>query len=281
LQKNHTLENKENVYLVPTDFTDQTVIALEQTYNLAKFSNASILILLVINKIDSVAEIKLERMAQKARKESGVPVETMVRIGKNPYKEIENVAKERNVKMIVLGLESKITIDKIVGQNAFKLVREAEGPVLTIKGKKHRKGCENIVLPLDLTKETREKVTKAIEFAKYFGAAIRVVSVLASKKEEKENKLMAYSAQVRKYIKDEGLKASIKTLRGKDIANLVVNYANAIDADLIMIMSKAELNMKEFFMGTTAQRIINISNVPVLSIRPMKRKDMTGSVLAN
>lgn len=273
------MKNQENIFLVPTDFTEQTVIALEQCYNLAKFNNASILILLVAKEIDSVAEIKLERLAQKARKESGLKVETMVRKG-NIYKEIEKVANEKNVKMIVLGLESKITIDKIVGQNAFKLVREAKGPVLTIRGKKHRKGCDNIVLPLDLTKETREKVDKAIEFAKYFNAAIRVVSVLASKREANENKLMAYSAQVRQYIKDEGVKASIKTLRGKDIANLVVNYANAIDADLIMIMSKAELNMKEFFMGTTAQRIINISNIPVLSIRPMKRKDTTGSFMA-
>ncbi len=273
------MENSENIFLVPTDFSEQTVIALEQSYNLARFNDASILLMLVAKDADSVAEIKLERMAQKARKESGLKVETMIRKG-NPYKEIEKVAKERNVKMIVLGLESKITIDKIVGHNAFKLVREAKGPVLTIRGKKHRKGCDNIVLPLDLTKETREKVAKAVEFAKYFGAAIRVVSVLTSKKEVNENKLMAYSAQVRQYIKDEKIKCSIKTLRGKDIANLVVNYASAIDADLIMIMSKAELSMREVFIGTTAQRIINISNVPVLSIRPMKRKDMTGSFMA-
>ncbi len=33
--------------------------------------------------------------------------------------------------------------------------------------------------------------------------------------------------------------------------------------------------MKEFFIGTVAQRIINESDIPVLSFRPMVRKDTT------
>ena len=56
---------------------------------------------------------------------------------------------------------------------------------------------------------------------------------------------------------------------------MMVNYAKEIDADLIMIMSKAELNLKEYFIGTTAQNIISTSDIPVLSIRPMVRKDTT------
>lgn len=266
------MDSSENVFIVPTDFTQQTYIALEQCYNLARFNNASILLLNVADGNEEEIKKKLEEMAEKARKDSGLEVKTMIGKG-NIYSEIERVAKEVNAKMIVLGLESKIGLDKLIGPNAFKLVRESTCPVLTIRGKKHKKGCENIVLPLDLTKETREKVAKAIEFAKYFDAAIRVVSVLASKKEENENKLMAYSAQVREFIKKSGIKCSIKTLRGDNVAELVINYAESIDADLVMIMSKAELNFKEFFMGTTAQQIINLSEIPVLSIRPMERKD--------
>ena len=32
-------------------------------------------------------------------------------------------------------------------------------PVITIKGKDHIEGCDNIILPLDLEKETKEKVS--------------------------------------------------------------------------------------------------------------------------
>ena len=36
---------------------------------------------------------------------------------------------------------------------------------------------DNIILPLDLGKETKEKVTFAIEYARYWNSTIRIVSV--------------------------------------------------------------------------------------------------------
>ena len=51
---------------------------------------------------------------------------------------------------------------RVVGSNSLRIIRECKCPVITIKGKHHREGCQNIVLPLDLTKETREKVTNAM-----------------------------------------------------------------------------------------------------------------------
>ena len=155
------------------------------------------------------------------------------------------------------------------------MVRESKHPVITIRGKVHRNGCKNILVPLDLTKETREKIDRAVELAKLFGADIRVVSVLSQKDEESENKLISYSNQVWKHIKDQGVRATIKTVRGSDISKIVMDYAYEVEADLILIMSKDKLNLKEFFLGTTAQRIINESEVPVLSIRPIERKDTT------
>jgi nucleotide-binding universal stress UspA family protein len=274
------VESKPNYFLIPTDFTEQTYIALEQSYNMARFHNARLLLLNVAEDNDSQARKKLEDMATKARKESGLVVETMSKKG-NIYTEVEKLAEALEPKMIVLGLESKIGFDKIVGPSAFRLIREASYPVLTIRGKVHKKGCENILLPLDLTKETREKVTKALELAKDYGANIRIVSVLSSTKERDENKLMAYSTQVRDFIKKSGVKTSIRTLRGKDIPKMVLNYGYSIDADLILIMSKAELNLREFFIGTVAQRIINESNIPVLSIRPSMKKGITGPTLGS
>ncbi|HEV7232373.1 MAG TPA: universal stress protein [Bacteroidia bacterium] len=273
------MESKPNYFLIPTDFTEQTYIALEQSYNLARFHNARLLLLNVAEENDAHSRKKLEDMAIKARKESGLVVETMIKRG-NIYTEIEKLADAIEPKMIILGLESKIGFDKLIGPNAFRLIRESRYPVLTIRGKVHKKGCENILLPLDLTKETREKVSKALELAKDYGANIRIVSVLSSTKERDENKLMAYSNQVRDYIKKSGVKTSIRTLRGKDVPKMVLNYGYSIDADLLLIMSKAELNLREFFIGTVAQRMINESNIPVLSIRP-SLKTVSTSILGS
>jgi nucleotide-binding universal stress UspA family protein len=264
----------QNSILVPIDLTDQTIIALGQSYNLARLTNSKIVLLAVDEGKPKDIQKRLDELAKEASVKSGQPVETMVRKG-NVYEEINKVADVLNPLFVMIGLSSKINLAKIIGQNAFRMVRESKHPVITIRGKVHRDGCKNILVPLDLTKETREKIDHALDLAKIFGADIRVVSVLSEKDEESENKLISYSNQVWKYIKDQGVRATIKTIRGSDIPKIVLDYAHEVEADLIMIMSKDKLNVKEFFIGTTAQKIINQSDVPVLSQRPMERKDTT------
>lgn len=261
-----------NCILVPIDSTDQTIIALHQSYNLAKLTNSKIVLMSVDEGIPPFMKNRLAELAKEASVATGQPVETMERKG-NVYEEIVKVADVLNPLFIMIGLSSKITIGKIIGKNAFKMVRESKHPVITIKGKEHRDGCKTILLPLDLSKETREKVDKAIELARLFNATIRVISILTSSDEFFENKLISLSNQVWKRIKDEGVRCTIKTLRGKDVPQMILDYGHEVDADLILIMTKAELSMKEFFIGTVAQRIINESDIPVLSYRPMERKD--------
>lgn len=262
----------QNSILVPIDSTEQTIIALGQSYNLAKLTNSKLVLLSVDEGKSKDVQKKLDELAKEAAKKSGMPVETMARKG-NVYEEINKVADVINPLFVIIGLTSKITLSKIIGQNAFRMVRESKHPVITIRGKEHHSGCKNILVPLDLTKESREKIDKAIEIAKLFSADIRVVSVLSQKDEDSENKLISYSNQVWRHIREQGIRATIKTIRGGDIPKIVLEYAKEIDADLIMIMSKDKLNIKEFFIGTTAQQIINKSIIPVLSLRPMERKD--------
>ncbi|MEO6904672.1 MAG: universal stress protein [Bacteroidia bacterium] len=257
--------------LVPIDTTEETTIALHQSCNLAKLTNSKIVLLSVDDNKNDSAQKRLAELAVEAAEKSGHLVETILRNG-NIYDEINKVADELNP-LLMVGLSSKITFDKIIGKNAFKMVRELKHPVMTIRAKMQHEECKTILLPIDLSKESREKVGQAISLAKKLGAQISVVSILTQKDEELENKLTSYSNQVLKYIQNENIPCTIKTLRGTDIPKMIINYGHEIGADLILIMSKAELNVKEFFIGTVAQRIINESDIPVLSYRPMERKD--------
>ena len=272
--------SSEKVILVPLDFQEQSLIALSQSYNLSRYTNSTIYLMTVVEKGINKNEVeeKINKLAQETAQKNNVKVKTIVAEG-NPFVEINKAVERLNPEIVLIGLNSTINVKSILGNNAFRLVRECLAPVITIKGKQHRDGCKSILLPLDLTKETREKVGKAIEFAKYFDAKVQVLSVLDKSAETFENKLLSYSNQVKKYIREKGVACGNKTVRGKNVAEMVVNYAKEVDADLVMIMSKAELNFKEFFIGTTAQQVINTSAVPVLSIRPMKRKDTTSAAM--
>ncbi len=264
-------KSSANSILIPILSEEQTLIALGQSYNLARLTNSRIVLLGVETSEHPVKKL-LAEMTKIASLKSKQPIEAIIREG-NVYDEINRVADVLNPLFIMIGLTSKLGYGNITSKNAFKMVRESKHPVITIRGKVHRDGCKTILLPVDLSKETREKVSKAIELAKIFNADIRVISILTESDEDSENKLISYSNQVWKFIKEQGIRCTIKTLRGKDIPKMVQDYGREVEADLVLIMTKAELSLKEMFIGTVAQRIISESEIPVLSFRPMVRKD--------
>lgn len=269
---------KHSLILIPIDFTEQSLLAIKQSYNLAKYTHSKILLLHVYESQGQERFEEISKLSKLTQEESGVETDFM-NVKGNIYKEAVRVAEELEATMIIVGLESHMGTKDMIGASASKFIRESTCPVISIRGRDHRDGCENILLPLDLTKESRQKVDKAIEFAKYFGAAIRILGVFASADEKYENQLHAYAHQVKQYIKSKGIACTNKTLAGYNIAETVVEYANKIEADLIMIMTKTDLNMKEFFVGTTAQRVIDISNIPVLSIRPIYRPSINNGII--
>jgi nucleotide-binding universal stress UspA family protein len=220
------------------------------------------------------SEEALKKLCQQTEQESGVPTEYKNTKG-DVYVETYRIAEEMKATMIIAGLESHMKFKDIIGSSASKLIRKASCPVITIRGEEHRDGCENILLPIDLSSETREKVDVAIQFAKYFGASIRILGVFDINDSEYENRLLAYAHQAKQFIKGKGISCTNKFIPTKDIAQTVVDYGNKIEADLIMIMNKPSLNVVEFFGGTDAQRIVDISNIPVMTIQPEKRESVT------
>ncbi len=62
-----------------------------------------------------------------------------------------------------------------------------------------------------------------------------------------------------------------KIINSNDIARSVLDYAKGADADLIVIISQAEPEIAEWFLGSAAQEIINSSDIPVMSIKAKKR----------
>jgi len=279
--------------LVPIDYSEQSHIALEQAVNLSKVFHSEIHLLNVIEddlfhkvfSADDSAEIKtkvqgkLQALVNEVAEKHGIKVESHVVMGKI-YDQVASLGEALNVDFVVMGTNGSVGLKKkFIGSNALRVVRESKHPVITIKGKLHRKGCQNIVLPLDLTKETREKVGQAIEFAKKFGSIVRIVSVLQTSDEFVVNRLTRQLDQAKKYIMEHGVDCTAEIIRDtkgeNTLAESILDYSNKIKGDLIMIMTQQEEDFTEFFIGSAAQEIINTSDIPVLSITPKPRKDTT------
>lgn len=279
--------------LVPIGFSEQSIIALGQAFNLAKIKNSDVVLLSVIEDqsmiqslfLDDSSETlkakvkeKLEGIAAEYGKKYGVDVDTMVAKGR-VYSQINEVAELISADIIVMGTNGASDgMKRFIGSNAEKVVRLAHCPVITIKGKDHRDGCENIILPLDLEKQTKEKVTYALEYARYWNATVRLVSVVLRDNQDVREKLVKNIKQVQQFITDAGVNCTAELVEGakkQTLGDFVFDYEKKFDADLIMIMTKKEELSLSTNISVTARYIINNSDIPVMSIRPKEVKHLT------
>ncbi|HMR46005.1 MAG TPA: universal stress protein [Bacteroidia bacterium] len=295
------MNQEKKVIVTPIDFSEQSLIALSQTYNLARLTGSHIRLLHVIDQdfishltnsifskenyadqIRNDIERRLDELATKVHKEEKVSTSTNIRTGKI-YDEIVAEANDVNASFIVMGTQGASTMKKkFLGSNTSRVIKEALCPVITIKGHEHLKGCKDIALPLDLTKETREKVNYAIDMAKLFDAEVHIFSVLETNDEFLVNKLERQLQQVQQFITESGVECQGELIPQSDsnVSLSIIEYARMKKCDLIIIMTQGETNIADLFIGTAAQEVINNSEIPVLCIRPMVRKDTTQYVLS-
>jgi nucleotide-binding universal stress UspA family protein len=283
--------------LVPIGFSQQSMVALGQAFNLANIKNSDIVLLSVIedqsmiqslflddksDELKTKVKSKLEGIASEYSNKYDVDVDTMVAKGR-VYEEINEVADMISADLIVMGTNGAKSKENFIGSNAEKVVRLSKCPVITIKGKDHRDGCENIILPLDLEKETKEKVTYALEYARYWNATIRLVSIALRDNQEVREKLTKNINQVKNFIAQAGVKCTAELIEGEKkqtLGDFVFEYEKRFDADLIMIMTKKEELSLSNNISVTARYIINNSLIPVMSIRPKESKHITGPTTA-
>ena len=83
--------------------------------------------------------------------------------------------------------------------------------------------------------------------------------------------------QVEQFIVDKGVKCQAELVNVSDVSlsQAVLNYSEKVNADLVMIMTQQESDFNLYFLGSTARSIINESDIPVMSVRPVKKLDTT------
>ena len=270
---------KENSsILIPIDFSKQSLIAIRHSFNIAKITHSKLIIMHVHKAGTPPQATELEALKAEIAKESGLVVETLNYEG-DIYDITDKKANDLAVSLIVAGLDTHVKFRSFMGRNqASKFIKNSPCPVVTIRSTTGRFECKNIVLPFDLSPESREKVGIAVQLANYYKADLRIVSVFPPSDHKYENKLLPYLQQVKKFIKEKGVNCTNKSIPANDVAEAIIDYANKNDCDLIIQMNKKDKSLGEMFSGTMSEKMVDISNIPVLSINPMKRESYSTGI---
>lgn len=198
----------------------------------------------------------------------GLKIDYKLRKGK-VYHEVDNLAKSLHAQLIVAGAHGISGYEEYwIGSNAFKMVTTATVPVITVRQDfQIKKSIETIVVPIDNSSETIQKLPYTVRLAQTFGSEIHVVTTHSSHLKSIQRLAEKYAQQAVQYLIGHDIKYKTDSIVSTDITKSVINFANSIHADLITIMTEQETPLN-ILLGPHAQQLVNQSAIPVLSIHP-------------
>ena len=261
--------------LIPTNFNPQSEIALKQGLYFAEKNSADVILLHVIegnlskDNHDFVeSEKKLKEIIKKQNINKGIKLTGKTASGK-VIPEIIRTTNLIKPEFLLIGTEAD---SKPFKSTSLSLIEEIDCPVIILNQKTLQRGCQSIVLPLDLSKETTQKLEHAISFARAYNSTIHVISATNIKDEIKIELLRKKILHVKNSILKAGIKCESElfvTGGNKEVmANQINDYADDIKAGLIVIMTRQENRIEKLFIGSMASILIKKSRVPVLCVSP-------------
>ncbi len=263
--------------IVPVDFSAESIQGLEMAILFAKKTTVNIQMVYVqkssgdyrpgtFEEEHRYAEYEFEKLIEKYR--PGLSHDSKLRFiikkGKI-YQEIVEQTESYKDSMICASTHGASGFEEFfIGSNAYKIISSTEDPVITVR-KKTPEDIKRIVIPVRLHVDTRQKVPKALELAEIFKSEVHLISVTTSRNKQDTSRLNAYLQQSHDFAKRKGFKPVVKKLVGESTVSLVQNYCNAVDADLVAIMTSQRGSMA-LLTGSYAQQMVSRSDIPVLSI---------------
>lgn len=184
------------------------------------------------------------------------------------YIELAQQAKSSGADLIIAGTHGVSGFEEYwIGSNAYRIVTSVPCPVITLRHDCAVGDIKKIIIPIDSSQETRQKIPVAVNVASLFDSEIHILSLYSTPLKSVQKRVDNYARQVEEYCKERNIRFVTVTKESENITRTTIDYAEAVSADMIAIMTEQETTTANIFLGPYAQQMVNHSPVPVLSMR--------------
>lgn len=273
--------------LTPTDFSETALLAIEHSAFMARLSKATLHLLHVIkiseftytinnpaalgNDIQDIENFSLQKLneiAEQLKVKYAININTSISKG-NPAEEIEVAVNNYKIDMVIMGTHGASGFNEyFIGSNAHKTIKRCHCPVITVQVDSKKLGFHDIVLPVENTYHSLEKVNKTVDLAKLYAAKIHLLGVQHNQEETAIKQFDLMLENVEKVIKHAGLSHDKTIVNGDNLAEQTLKFAEKAGADLIVVLTDHESELNDSILGALAKQMVNHSKIPVMSIKP-------------
>jgi nucleotide-binding universal stress UspA family protein len=291
---------KTSKILIPVDFSKTSLNAIKYAAFMAQYTKGELVLVHVQSKTELLDIIlpaiklkdasvitdflydKLEKVASDVRKRYGITVSSYVTTG-HVTSEIIAMAEETKSTMVVMGTHGKDSENGFfLGSNAYRVLTKSDMPVMTVQVAADRLGFQNILVPIDTSDHSRQKVDSAIFMADKFAAHLHVIGILHTHSKGEENykfKMETIMEQIKKMAAKKKVICTTDVQFADNRAKKTLAYAKKVKADLIISMTDQNAEFSSIVLGNYIHQLTNESKIPVLCIPPELRPDMMSDAI--
>lgn len=289
--------------VVGTDFTPCSAVAIEQAVRIAKWSNAAVH---VVHVIDTTVVIQIEEALTQIQRDIRDSLATDAKRAWEDFskgiKGTNGLALEVTINNRIAGIMSKIHDDKAdlvvmgafgtrkpdvgIGTVATACVRKSPSDVLLVRDTQPG-AFKKVVIAFDFSPTSVRALSRAAWIAKNDGASLHVLHVfkapwrefhyrspapLVSPHEQQQYRdslarmLQERAAEVTRLI--PGIKIETACIDDDGHRSGIVEYAKSNSADLLVLGTRGRNNLRDMLLGSTAENALEASTCSVLAVKP-------------
>lgn len=270
--------------LVPTDFSQRAEEALDFAMQFAEKVKGEIVLMHVLDfpsgSFNTTGEMntmdpeiifhgefikgvhnRLEEIKSSLNKE----VETKIKYG-NPYVSISKEIAEEKVDYIIMGSDGASGLTEVfIGSVAEKVIRNAECPVIVVKGPSSLNEMKSIVFATDLSEEQDFIAQQAKDIQELLDVNMHLVTVKTPHNLRREFDTLK---KMQEFAKRNFLEQYTTTTVDADYSDEgIVDYAEEIGAGMILMGTHGRTGLAHIFGGSRAEDVANESKIPVMTFK--------------
>ncbi|MDX5340687.1 MAG: universal stress protein [Cyclobacteriaceae bacterium] len=261
--------------IVPIDFSENSIKALEFALNYAKKKQGKIILIHVIELVydfASQASIAMESMHQDAEESakkliekyqvSGVEMEYRIEEGTASIS-IARIAEEVEATLIIMSTQGESGIKKaLFGSTAVNIVKEASCPVLIVPAEANVSEIKRITLALEFSNHEEKFIDWIIDLTKRWDLGLEILHVQTS--QDFQGQLMVLGIESYLEKKHPGIPIRIHTFYAESASEGLDNYLDE-HQNLILVMCHQHKNLwNQILQKSKSIKMAYHTHVPLL-----------------
>ncbi|NBB76243.1 MAG: universal stress protein [Bacteroidetes bacterium] len=234
----------------------------------------------------------------------------LVKINRRPSEAIAEYADNHDYDMIIIGMHGRDETKLVRGGTVERVIRKSRVPVFSVDARFDKNNVNDIVMPTDTSKMSLVSFPLAVAVADAFNAELTLLHVMELYGSESENipidpkkgeSVTIYEAlidRINNYLSEQGIEhlhvqrtgvtyedevtitdqensrsIRLTTRIEKGLsAHYEIEAFAAENSDMIVMATHGHTGFKHLILGSTAEKVAQYVEKPVISIRPEKEE---------